>query len=410
MRIDGPLNDYLGTGSVVERIHVMDNDDVKMIEINGEIMVNPSPGDETDTLYIRPNDGYFVRIYRPVVVGEGDDLKVSKSDGSGQTNPVRPKVAYELEGTHHLRGRDFINYPVVNSNKELRGTEYIFEFVPYTYEITVGIHPDHIGQGTITEPLMPVEGYVEVVTNTAMPLSYEEAEGYDFDGWVVAVDQGSMVSEIEYYPMAESIMSSQLWVDGDIDVYVDGESRVDSMPYNFQRLTLLATFVTEAVEETGGGETEGEKEEPQVDTPSPNKPSVTKYSLTINSTDGGTVQGHEHTRLYERGTRINMTLVAEEGYEFIGWIGDTDILSNDLLAVVTEDATLTANFAEIIVEVEPELEEAPEEVVLDEVVPESAPAVIEDEALPQTGGLPIFVIGAIGTACVAFGTKLRKRL
>ncbi len=73
--------------------------------------------------------------------------------------------------------------------------------------------------------------------------------------------------------------------------------------------------------------------------------SVDGYTITVmaNPADAGTVTG---TGTYDYGTSITLTATAEEGYTFLNWTKDGEVVSTspNYTITVTEDATYVANF------------------------------------------------------------------
>lgn len=148
-------------------------------------------------------------------------------------------------------------------------------------------------------------------------------------------------------------------------------------------------------------------------TPQPTPAPVVNYTLTVEATEGGTVPGFLGTNTFGSGTVVNLGVTVEDGYEFVGWTGDV----SDDKVTMNSDKTVVANF-ELIVEEEPvpeaPVEEPTEELeieeILDEEITESAPIdVIEDEQLPQTGGIPMSALSVMGLALSGLGVKLRRR-
>lgn len=64
----------------------------------------------------------------------------------------------------------------------------------------------------------------------------------------------------------------------------------------------------------------------------------------------------------DKGTLFRIEIYEEEGYQFLKWTGDTDVLNGDGDVVLTKDASLTAVFEEIQEEV---IEEKKEEEVIE---------------------------------------------
>lgn len=63
-----------------------------------------------------------------------------------------------------------------------------------------------------------------------------------------------------------------------------------------------------------------------------------QYGLTIASTSGGSVTTpDEGVFTYEEGTVLYLSVMAEEGYRFVKWTGDTDTVAdvNDASTTIT---------------------------------------------------------------------------
>ena len=74
-----------------------------------------------------------------------------------------------------------------------------------------------------------------------------------------------------------------------------------------------------------------------------------QHNLTVSSTEGGEVTTPgEGTFTYYEGEAINLMAEAEEGYEFVNWIGDVDTVANINAASTTitmnDNYSITANF------------------------------------------------------------------
>jgi len=75
------------------------------------------------------------------------------------------------------------------------------------------------------------------------------------------------------------------------------------------------------------------------------------YDLSISSTIGGTVTNPgEGTFSYDAGTNVSLVAVADGGYQFTGWTGNTenigDPASADTTITMDGDYSVTANFCE----------------------------------------------------------------
>jgi len=78
--------------------------------------------------------------------------------------------------------------------------------------------------------------------------------------------------------------------------------------------------------------------------PTPTPPPTPKYTVVFTASDGGSVSTEGGS--YEKGTKINVTATAEDGYVFDSWSdGNTD---NPREITVNSNLSLTANFTKII--------------------------------------------------------------
>ncbi len=85
------------------------------------------------------------------------------------------------------------------------------------------------------------------------------------------------------------------------------------------------------------------------------KPPATYYDLTVSSGVGGSVtEPGEGTFTYEEGTVVDLVAVADSGYKFVEWTGDTgtiaDVNSASTTITMNGDYSITATFAESIAE------------------------------------------------------------
>ncbi len=147
--------------------------------------------------------------------------------------------------------------------------------------------------------------------------------------------------------------------------------------------------------------------------PTSNPPTTTKtvkYNLAVEIEGKGTVTGGGS---YKSGKTATLVATAGDGYVFDQWIGAKE----DGTVYMNKNKKVTAKFIEVPAEeelgeeVETVVPEAPivEEVILDIVTPAGTPDDIEDQPLPQTGGLPLAMYTGFGLALSGFGYKLRKR-
>lgn len=155
----------------------------------------------------------------------------------------------------------------------------------------------------------------------------------------------------------------------------------------------------------------GEEPEPEQPVVSPPAPTV-YYDLVVTSTEGGKVQGFEGSNSFASGTRVNLSVEAEEGFTFVGYEGDT---VEDNVLLMTSDKEVNAVFEAIVVEAPQEIEEEIE----DETVPEDSGQVAEEEILdvpvpeadplPTTGGLPMIVFALLGGSFVGLGIESKRK-
>ena len=179
------------------------------------------------------------------------------------------------------------------------------------------------------------------------------------------------------------------------------------------------TYYTETYEQ-GEPETYGEEGTFEIkvpDKPIPPQPPVTYYTLTVNVVGEGSVPGFEGTSTFASGTNVNLEAILDSDSEqvFVNWSGDTSSNNSKIVVVMNGDKTVTATFEPVIIE-EPTPDPIPEaepeiiDEILDEITPESAPDQdIEDEALPQTGGIPIELITLIGIGLTGVGVRMKKK-
>jgi len=70
------------------------------------------------------------------------------------------------------------------------------------------------------------------------------------------------------------------------------------------------------------------------------------YSLTVNWNAGGHVSVNPDCELYEEGTEVTLTAIPEEGKAFVGWSGDVESSSSELLILMNTNFALLASFSE----------------------------------------------------------------
>jgi hypothetical protein len=70
------------------------------------------------------------------------------------------------------------------------------------------------------------------------------------------------------------------------------------------------------------------------------------YSLTVNWNAGGHVIISPDGELYEEGTEVTLTAIPEDGKAFVGWSGDVESSSIELLILMNKNRVLFASFSE----------------------------------------------------------------
>ncbi len=146
----------------------------------------------------------------------------------------------------------------------------------------------------------------------------------------------------------------------------------------------------------------------KIEKPTP-KPKPVKYTLTVEVVGDGDVPGFVGTNTFSKGTNVNLNAVIGDAIvtEFKDWSGDASGDDLSLVAVLNSDMTLVATFVDIVV-IEVEDEATPEATPIEEPIldiEEDFP----EEAIPQTGGLPMAALALFGTGFIGFGVKIRKR-
>jgi len=108
------------------------------------------------------------------------------------------------------------------------------------------------------------------------------------------------------------------------------------------------------------------------------------YTLTITSSDGGTVSSEGGD--YEEGTEVTITATPDEGYEFVGWEGSDEIVS-ELTFSINSDLELSPIFQ--IIQLEESLYYSSGDIVPIE------PIIFYDREL-EVNGLKLIAAGNIG--------------
>ncbi len=157
-----------------------------------------------------------------------------------------------------------------------------------------------------------------------------------------------------------------------------------------------------------------------------NDDDANQVTLTINIEGEGSVPGFEGRNSFDEGTIVILKPTADEDYEFSGWTGDTDTLSDNRITM-DDDYEITANFDLIIDEAiipesptieeeeepvpdeEEPIEELDEEPIPEAVFDEEPVTTIEDDVLPQAGGIPLEAFSGMGLILLGTGGYIRKR-
>ena len=81
------------------------------------------------------------------------------------------------------------------------------------------------------------------------------------------------------------------------------------------------------------------------DSPNGNTQAIIKFELSVNSTEGGSVNTSGGT--YNQNSEVTITATPQPGYTFTGWSGNATGSSNPLTISMNGDKTITANFTRI---------------------------------------------------------------
>lgn len=142
------------------------------------------------------------------------------------------------------------------------------------------------------------------------------------------------------------------------------------------------------------------------------EPEREAFILTVIVEGPGSVPGFEGQRTVNDRTTVNMLAVIDDiaGARFDGWSGDESGSGLELSFTMDEDKTITATFSQNIGDGDvPEgIPEEEEEFLDEEPVPEALPD-IPDDVLPQSGGVPLGVLGVAGMTLIGSGLNLRKK-
>ena len=193
----------------------------------------------------------------------------------------------------------------------------------------LGLSSNHQGYGLVradlavravgeVEPPPPPEEYDLSISSTAGGSVTEPGEG-EF-----TYDEGT---EIDLVATADSDYQFVNWT-GDTDTIADVNAASTTITMNGD-YSIIANF-----------------EE---------KPPATYYDLTVSSGDGGSVtEPGEGIFNYEEGSVVDLVAVADSGYVFVEWTGDTDTISDvnsaSTTITVDEDYSITATFVESVAE------------------------------------------------------------
>jgi hypothetical protein len=426
--------------------------------------------DETFTIAVKAWDNHKVIAGLSVVIDFDDeerpDIYTNNSSGwiltaetpsdgwnqAGYDVTGWKKVANVFDGrwnTEPVTGRQWVWTENYNFSTSVVETPVYFRLDPLTpyipeipqpvyYEILVA-SADTL-QGSVSEsPLSKSLGDEVSVSATALT-------GFEFDYWFDA-DTESILDELATFTFSvegnRSLIAHFKAVTPVVDDDDEDENNEDEN--NEDENNEDENNEDENNEDENN---EDENNDDENDTPSvPSQPilptfvPVTTYSLTVSISGSGVVPGFTGTNNFSSGTNVNLAPTPAEGFEFVGWEGDTDTMTNNVI-VMNGNKVITAVFAAIAdeeVEVEDEAiaEAAPEEeveaeVVVEEVIVEAVVEVVtessvdegevsildgatpqatatEETNLPQTGGIPLEGLVLAGTAFIGLGRKLRKR-
>jgi len=400
-------------GSVIENDYVEYIEHVAFKELLGTNQVDFTSNLYSDDLVIGKEfevkakhvDGYIYVIYHRTI-------ELVPIDGSDTFEEKEVWVYYKTE----------TDVDPSISSRLLNDETYAVNYIPYDYKATFAVHTNSLGLGTVS----PV-GTVLMNRDSSIVVTATPSSGYQFVQWwgefeipataaeiaKALEDEVALVRQFKLLQITDMTQATATFVaDGSL-VATNGEVQLmDRYLDNDEVVDVTKVFAEFRVIPT------------PTPTPSNNTSSTTSYQLILSSTIGGHVPGFEGTNTYSSGTNVMLTTVVEPGYEFIGWTGDTESLTNNVL-VMTKNSTVVANFAlmgttPVDPDIEPEFPVVPVEptvptvpvVVDDEDTPEDAPVLdadLVDEDLPKAGGIPMELVTLAGLGVLGLGVVIKKR-
>ena len=190
----------------------------------------------------------------------------------------------ELDGSTVIA--EYTENPLMIVMDQDREFNAVFNLLPPEVELTLEVDPPGAGFLEVTGSTPPKQTIETFLVGTVVDLLATAAEGYDFDSWIGEVDETGT---------GTNSATGQVTMDADKSV--------------------TAVFVLEPVVET--------------------------HILTIVPVDGGTTVPADGAYVYDDGTVVPISAVADAGYEFLGWLGPVDLDPSLADNQVTMDADKT---------------------------------------------------------------------
>jgi len=172
-------------------------------------------------------------------------------------------------------------------------------FIPTAHKLSVNVNPSDAGAVFINGTALSDGRSLDV--GTTIVVLAKEAEGYRFTGWT-----GSASFDDKANPYTKATLGTDA-----------------AITANFQR-------------GSGGGGT--------VTAPTAVMCTLTVNIVTDDNGDGGSVSRSPDVQSYPVGTTVTLTAIANGGYSFAGWSGESNTSNPKMTLIMNGNMTLTANF------------------------------------------------------------------
>ena len=323
-----------------------------------------------------------------------------------------------------IYARDYINLGLVIDNEGLQTPPLeTIQYRLYNYQGSSnqtidGLTMDILELGETTE-----------ISPNVYEFSYSPRPGYEL---VIYEAEGyNSGADVYYFMNFDNSNEVNYEIDDQAGTVIYKKSVTSSNIFDHIYSLVLDYVPIEGYEwptETPEDDTAKNNESEDSATPAP-KVVTTYYTLKITTTEGGSVPGFEGTHSFSSGTHVNLSPVAEDGYTFAGYTGDTSSLEGDVV-IMNGDVELVAEF-------DSDLGSVDEDTISDEAaIPEAAPDAISeadsdqiqqenqdeatvldeltpladgDEELPTTAGIPLWYALLMGSAMIITGLLARNK-